>query len=571
MTTLKDVVDQLKKNNEKSEDISSGVKTLIEMQTRNKLDDLEKQREAKSQAKVMKNIQKPKTEVNNNYGFLGLAALPGLLTPILAGATALSAAFVGLRGWEIPVIKSVTVGIKSLASSIPEGIIRLRDAALIKLFGFRDPSQIRIDPNTGKFAKGLTIQQQISDRMLSLRKSFLSYFGLGVDGSPIQKMKNGKFAGISTIGKLIEKSRESIMSFVKPVTTVLSKISTFAGGTLTKFIDVLKPMASSVGMFARVVGKVLKPLGIIFSAYEGIVAAFDEEGPLINKITAGISAFTGDFIGSFLDLLKDGVSLIFEKIGFVDLSKSIDEFSFEEAITDGLKTTLNWFVKLFDDPTKALNTAWNGFLSMLPSSPKTFFDILWMPFNKTVDWITKKLEWREDEAPTFNLYDIIKESFDTVDSFISNIPNILKGMLVDVIADIKISFVRFGGWLSSIIPMIQFEGMKAIQALPLVGNMVSDAAISQAHGDVRAAQAGSNTSITRIEAARKNGHDRIKFEMENKRKQEADRQKREEIIRSSNTAQQVIDARSQNTNNSKTINLVGSTRPVSTDGPGGFY
>ena len=105
--------------------------------------------------------------------------------------------------------------------------------------------------------------------------------------------------------------------WIKKLTDGLSKI-------LTPIKTMFGTVAENAGAFAKTVGKILKPLGFLFSAFDGIMAAINTEGDFLDKLGAFTSAFIGDFVGAPLDLLKDITAWVLEKFGF-DILKYSDE------------------------------------------------------------------------------------------------------------------------------------------------------------------------------------------------------------------------------------------------------
>lgn len=131
----------------------------------------------------------------------------------------------------------------------------------------------------------------------------------------------------------------------------IGKIFQKFGTTFSKFFSVAKALGG-------VVGKLFIPIGIIMGIIDtikGAIAGFTEQdGDMVDKIIGGsfgaIKGLLNGLIMMPLDLLKDGISWIAEKIGFAGFSETLDSFSFEEIFTtmiDGLKDSLLGFIGTF--------------------------------------------------------------------------------------------------------------------------------------------------------------------------------------------------------------------------------
>jgi len=264
----------------------------------------------------------------------GLEDLFGLPAGILAAVSALGLAFAGLRGWEVGVIKS-------------------------------------LKESFGKSGIGSSIINGVKN----IKNSVLGAFGIGVDGKPLPS------SALDSITKnpWIKKLTDGLSKILEPIKTMFGTV------------------AENAGVFAKTVGKILKPLGFLFSAFDGIMAAINTEGDFFDKLGAGISAFIGDFVGSFFDLLKDMTSWVLEKLGFDGAAKFLDSFSFETLITD-----------LVNGIFSTIGDAWRWLIGLLPSIDdikKTMLSIMpdWMkelvgaPLETATDIVDKKVQENESE------------------------------------------------------------------------------------------------------------------------------------------------------------------------------
>lgn len=433
-------------------------------------------------ANVSNNFQSGEEFTNN------ILALPGLIMGnIIPSIVAVSAAFAGLRGWEVGAIRNIDkigLGLKSLfpeslAKTLDQKFINTR-VSIMKSFGL-DPTLGAKDAETGKRALKTPVLEQINTRFRQVRTDILSRFGIGADGKAIvQRGADGKFTGKTVWATAYER----IGKILNPVIKASDGVRDFFAGAGKPIADFMKNVGSKAGGFLGVVGKILKPIGFIFSAWDGITAFQNsDKDNLFEKTGDGIGAFLGDFIGAPLDLLKSGVSWILKKFFNVETDENgnakegqglagwavtkLNSFSFEETIgglVSGLFTMVkqgfDWVVKLFTDPTAALGELWTGI-----TTKGGLLDILFTPINKAVDWVSKKFGWSEEDAPEFNLRDFLAEKLTSikytfmegmieVKAFFQSLPSRIamsaEEFWENLKADFKIGLIELGDWFANL-------------------------------------------------------------------------------------------------------------------------
>lgn len=192
--TLDDVNKTLKDQNKSLGDLSYGFREWFKLQQRERLDQLERDRENKKtapSAPATANAFKTDSGDGNNNPFALLLNPAKLILPLVAGITAVGLAFAGLRGWEIPVIKKVAQ-MKLVPNVISNGITRMRNS-VFRMFGLTPEGTLTRDAK-GRFTRVAPITTQISMRMNALRIRALRMFGLGADGKLLAvKDKDGLF------------------------------------------------------------------------------------------------------------------------------------------------------------------------------------------------------------------------------------------------------------------------------------------------------------------------------------------------------------------------------------------
>jgi len=410
--TLQDIVNQLKNNKESSDltsknvdETTSAVKKLTESIDKSftmffqqkkierlNLDPLEAERE-KNKSKFTKNFEAGQKEGQTSLGGLGdMLDIAKMIWPALA---ALPLAIAGMRGWEIPVISRLTTG-------LIKGFGKLADSFKVKFSSGVDDimrsvlKSFGINPATGKMlrdARGRftgremkTTTAMISEAFDLLRSNVTKAFGVGDDG--------GK------IGRIVSKAGKLMYTIVSPFISIGKAVGgwmTGSGAKMLGFLDSVMGISggvANIGKFARFVGKILKPIGFLFSAYDGVMAFMNTEGTFMDKFVAGIGAFIGDFIGAPLDLLKSIVAWSLEQLGFENAAKWLESWSFETIINDAIggiwnmiKSAVDWVKLLFTDPGQALSDLFWGYIGLYESIGEWIYSIavkpLWTWFENT--------------------------------------------------------------------------------------------------------------------------------------------------------------------------------------------
>lgn len=356
---------------------------------------------------------------------LGLGALGANLGSLVAGIGALTASLAGLRGWETAALgqikqlgerlRNVFRPITSIGDDLDETI-----KAATKAGGIR--------------AIGSNLVTKITTAAEDLTRAILAGFGVDpATGKMARDAATGRFTGKemkSTLQMMDEASSglitrltngfDKIMGPIRAMGNAFDAYIVGPGAKLFGFLDGVLGIsqgAADAGKFFKFMGRLLWPLGIFMSLLDGIEAYKNTEGSEWEKFTAGISAFIGDFLGAPLDLLKNGLAWVLGKFGFNEESEQIKNFNIEEKITNLIQGVLDfpakafeWIKTLFSDPTTALKQLWEGIMAIVPGAvgaATTLIDIVWWPVNQFIDWVTKKLGWRSEDAPDFNLRESI--------------------------------------------------------------------------------------------------------------------------------------------------------------------
>ena len=158
-------------------------------------------------------------------------------------------------------------------------------------------------------------------------------------------------------------------------------------GPLMEWFGKLKFIAEKFFSFGKVfgelLGKLALPLTIIMSAWDAITGFIDgfknTQGDLGDKIIgglkAGFSKVVDGLVGGLLDLLKNAVSWIAGKLGFSNVQKALDSFSFSDILTKIIGNTIDAIVGYFKDMFGGIPKMFDDFKKMI-TGKGNFVDLL---------------------------------------------------------------------------------------------------------------------------------------------------------------------------------------------------
>ena len=260
---------------------------------------------------------------------------------MIAGISALAGAAVGLRGWEKKGLLALS-RITRIGPTIVQGMTKLRNGVL-GIFGLTAKGLIVKDVVTGRFMKAPSVVSQVSVALSKFRTQLLNVFGIGADGKLVKIRGLGSNLGVGGGKSILSTIRPAVQLLVNGVSKIFQPIKA-AGQLATKalsgpFGGIMRTVGS-LGGFAKLFGTILKPIGIVFSLFDGVKTFMNTEGSLFTRINEGIAAVLGDFVGAPLDLLKSGLSWVAKNLLGEDnfISKFLDSFSVEKLLKDIIAT-----------------------------------------------------------------------------------------------------------------------------------------------------------------------------------------------------------------------------------------
>jgi len=227
------------------------------------------------------------------------------------------------------------VALPALAAGLIEGIFDSIKAAikLLRIDRLFQPITRILDSAFGKESKLAKMLDDVFVRIFVLYDDYIA--------KPLQKFGNflkriGNFFIMDNIGGPVAKGAEAIGGFFKSIAQ-----------TFGRFVNLFRGIGRLVGRTIPFVGAILS----IFDTVTGAIEGFQEQqGSLLQKLTAGlIGGFEGLVTGIFaipMDLLKDGVSWIAEKLGATDVAEYLDGFSFEDIVGKLFGVLKDFFVNI---------------------------------------------------------------------------------------------------------------------------------------------------------------------------------------------------------------------------------
>lgn len=199
------------------------------------------------------------------------------------------------------------------------------------------------------------------------------------------------------IGTKFTNTWKSIKSIFKPVTDFLKSVGTRLKGIKSAIMSVLRPffgVASKPGIFTRLMniilknpvikgmtaffkglgstlGKILLPITIILGVFDfvtGFMDGYEKEGSIIDGIEGGIKKVLDTLIALPLDMLKSAVSWIAGALGFENVEKSLDSWSFSDLIDKAIGGIFLMFKDLFANITSVFTGIFDSFIGIFTST-----------------------------------------------------------------------------------------------------------------------------------------------------------------------------------------------------------
>ena len=197
-----------------------------------------------------------------------------------------------------------------------------------------------------------------SDTFKNITTSFDEMKAALPDAKAVKTGFIGKMTGaVKSVFSSIKSVATSLFPEFSAISNVTGDVS--KGGGLVKTIlgDLLGPVKKFFTAFKSVAKFIAAPLipimAVLDAFFEGKDAAEKSEGTLatiVNSVVGAIGGLIDGAVFQLADLIKSGISLLVGALGFKEIEKTLDSFSFSEIfnkILDGIYKFVN---KIFNDP-----------------------------------------------------------------------------------------------------------------------------------------------------------------------------------------------------------------------------
>ena len=320
----------------------------------------------------------------NKLGLFGtlLAASLGAITGVLVAQAKVMAGTLKLLYKMLPgdIVGQVIAGIKRipqlLNDMVTKVLINIEYAFNIvtDLFKNRFPKTFAVIEEVvvgfknffvNVFEKAKAIVSTLADAVVKafnfLKEGFIKYFAEPI-AKGIDLIKSGSASVSNGVGK--------IGSFIQGIKDFFTGI----GNWLGNFAKVFKG--------AMIIAeKIALPITIIMGLFDGITEAIKgyEKGGILGGIQGFITGALNSLVGSFLDLIKNVISWILDKLGFDDASKFLDSFSFSDMIKN--------FIDAIFHPIDTIKSAFNSLIKWMSGIQIPQFSVAgfkfgpWKPFS----------------------------------------------------------------------------------------------------------------------------------------------------------------------------------------------
>ena len=140
---------------------------------------------------------------------------------------------------------------------------------------------------------------------------------------------------VKNIKKFFEPLKD-LFAFFSKEGSIISKITSL-GGKVSSWFSKLTEIFGLFFRVGKVFGKLFGYVGIAISVFESISKAFEvfqKTGDIGAALEVGVVGFINAFTGEILDLLKGAISWIAGALGFKNVEKFLDSFSFTDIIAE---------------------------------------------------------------------------------------------------------------------------------------------------------------------------------------------------------------------------------------------
>ena len=361
--------------------IDRGLEVIIDIMAGNRLQALEDRKE-KQNSGLVPGVAKSKTskpDSGNPLGFLGTiaaiaVAITSFLVGVVAGITAtLSTVLVNFLKLTNTLFTKFLGSIAATFTKLLKSYAGTKIVALLSaitkpittglnsiLEAFKNTKLFRtIRVSVLRFISGTIapITKSITTGINSVLHAFKNTVFRFIGG--FKDLFTAAVGKISNIFRTIKASlflflRGNIMTELKALFPIIKRVQTWVTSIFQSVAGFGKYMGRIATVFfkiGKVFGKFAGWVGIIMSAVGAImdaVDAFKKTGNLAEAIRVGVTGFISAFSFGIADLLKDAVSWIAGALGFKEVEKMLDSFSFSTMFEAFSKRIFAWGQGIFE-------------------------------------------------------------------------------------------------------------------------------------------------------------------------------------------------------------------------------
>lgn len=221
--------------------------------------------------------------------------------------------------------------------------------------------------------------------------------------------------------------------------------------------EALGALAGKVfGFLGKLMSKLFLPLTIIMGLWDFFKGFTETEGSFGDKFKAGMIGLVNGLIGWALDIPKAIISWIAGALGFKEVEKALDSFSFKTILTDIMNFGEEFFTQFFE----GVFYLFDGGIGEIADKLLRFgTEFLMAPLNLLKDvasWAANALgfeglsEWLDEVDLGQMVYDGIKNVIGMISDFFENAWNNLKGVF-DTFVDLFTGKIDFGTFFKKIV------------------------------------------------------------------------------------------------------------------------
>lgn len=311
----------------------------------------------------------------------------------------------------------------------------------------------------------------------------------------IEKFISGDFAGaFEALGENLGSVSGVVLTAVLFIArkVIVGALITGLKTLFTTIGAAIWPAISALG--TTIIGAITAPVIAIgvaianafYALWEGVTAGLDvykETGSIAAALTEGISTFAATFFGFIPDLLKGAVSWIAGALGFEEVEKFLDSFSFVTGLKDIFSNVVAWFEELIFNMVQSIKNF--DFMKFIREIPQKILELAYAPLTMVKDmvaWIIGKFGFEEESeaiedfsfselvttminkaiSTVTGIFEFLGNALDSVEfpsigDIMSKINNFIKEILRSILPDPSKSLFSIEGIAARAIPDAVYE------------------------------------------------------------------------------------------------------------------